>query len=129
MSHVTSSRYGVENRVTYHSDIFKQRLLKILYGPIMHAFLNRVGRIAVTSPNYLETSTDLARHRSRCQVIPLGLDEESYARPSVRTVSSWEERVGRDFAVHDRVDIIFRLNVNTYQNQETLQMNVLDILK
>ena len=39
------------------------------------------------------------------------------------------ERVGRDFSLNDRVDIVFRLHVNTYQNQETLQMNVQDISK
>lgn len=37
------------------------------------------------------------------------------------------ERVGRDFSLNDRVDIVFRLTVNTYHNQENLQLNVLDI--
>lgn len=83
--------------VTYHSDIYKQRLLKVLYGPVMHAFLNRVDRIVVTSRNYLETSTDLTRHRNRCQVIPIGLDEQSYGRPSPESLARWEGRVGRDF--------------------------------
>ena len=35
--------------VTYHSDIYKQKLLKILYAPLMHSFLHRVGRIVATS--------------------------------------------------------------------------------
>ncbi|MHB8788703.1 MAG: glycosyltransferase [Desulfobulbaceae bacterium] len=83
--------------VTYHSDIYKQRLLKILYGPIFHAFLNRVGPIVVTSPNYLESSTDLVPHRHQCQVIPIGLDEGSYALPSPATLVRWKEAVGRDF--------------------------------
>lgn len=91
--------YGRQQKslVTYHSDIFKQRLLKILYGPIFHAFLNRVGRIVVTSPNYLESSTDLVPHRNRCQVIPIGLDEGSYPLPSPATLVRWKEKVGRDF--------------------------------
>lgn len=83
--------------VTYHSDIYKQRLLKILYGPFLHAFLRRVDRIVATSPNYLETSTDLARHRDRCQVIPIGLDQASYPPPFPETLARWEQRVGRDF--------------------------------
>lgn len=83
--------------VTYHSDIYKQRLLKILYGPLLHAFLGKVGRIVATSPNYLATSADLAPHRDRCQVIPIGLDEGSYPPAAPETLARWEERVGRDF--------------------------------
>lgn len=83
--------------VTYHSDIYKQRLLKIFYGPILHAFLNRVGRIVATSPNYLASSVDLAPHRHRCQVIPIGLDEQSYALPSPAALARWNETVGCDF--------------------------------
>lgn len=91
--------YGRKTKslVTYHSDIYKQRLLKILYGPIMHAFLNRVDRIVATSENYLESSTDLASHRGRCRVIPIGLDEGSYARPAPATLARWQERLGRNF--------------------------------
>lgn len=83
--------------VTYHSDIYKQRLLKIFYGPILHAFLNRVDRIVATSPNYLESSVDLAPHRQRCRAIPIGLDEQSYALSSPATLARWKEKVGRDF--------------------------------
>jgi rhamnosyl/mannosyltransferase len=83
--------------VTYHSDIYKQRLLKIFYGPILHAFLRRTDRIVATSPNYLESSVDLAPHRHQCQVIPIGLDEQSYAPPSPATLARWNQRVGRDF--------------------------------
>jgi rhamnosyl/mannosyltransferase len=83
--------------VTYHSDIFKQRLLKVFYNPLLHAFLRRVDRIVVTSPNYLESSVDLAPHRHQCQVIPIGLDEQSYCRPSPESLARWSEKVGRDF--------------------------------
>lgn len=83
--------------VTYHSDIYKQRFLKVLYGPVMHRFLNRVDRIVVTSRNYLTTSSDLACHRSQCSVIPIGLDEKSYPVATSEELIAWEERVGRDF--------------------------------
>ena len=83
--------------VTYHSDIYKQKILKVLYNPLLHAFLNKVDAIAATSWNYLETSEDLRRYRNRCRVIPLGLDEKSYASPSQDTVDQWREKVGEDF--------------------------------
>ena len=91
--------YGKKTRsvVTYHSDIYKQRFLKVLYGPIMHAFLHRVGRIIVTSGNYLATSSDLASHRDQCTVIPIGLDELSYAPVAADSLAAWERRLGRGF--------------------------------
>lgn len=61
--------------VTYHSDIVRQKRLKTLYAPLMHAFLGRVDRIVATSPPYLETSPVLARYRDKTTVIPIGLDE------------------------------------------------------
>lgn len=94
--HLLSGRQK-KSVVTYHSDIFKQRLLKVFYGPLLHAFLRRVDRIVVTSPNYLESSVDLAPHRHQCQVIPIGLDEQSYCRPSPENLARWAAKVGRDF--------------------------------
>jgi single-stranded-DNA-specific exonuclease len=37
------------------------------------------------------------------------------------------ERAGRDFNLHDRVDIVFRLGRNYFQNTETLQLTILDL--
>ena len=83
--------------VTYHSDIYKQKLLKIPYAPLMHSFLHSVGRIVATSKNYLDTSSDLARHKDRCTVIPLGLDENNFDEPPPALVRSWQDMVGSDF--------------------------------
>lgn len=88
---------GAKSIVTYHSDIYKQRLLKIFYNPLMHAFLNRVDSIVVTSENYLATSSDLAHHREKCSVIPIGLDEQSYPAADTDTLAAWEKKVGRGF--------------------------------
>jgi single-stranded-DNA-specific exonuclease len=35
--------------------------------------------------------------------------------------------VGKDFNVGDRVDVVFRLGRNYFQNTETLQLTILDI--
>ena len=67
----------------------------------------------------------------------IGRQDQNHVRMLVETGRTkwpavfWNaaERVGSDFSLNDRVDIAFRLNVNSYQNQETLQMNVLDISK
>ena len=39
------------------------------------------------------------------------------------------ERVNRDFSKGDRVDLVFKLGVNTYHNQENLQLSILDIMR
>jgi rhamnosyl/mannosyltransferase len=66
--------------VTYHSDIVKQERLLKVFRPFMHRVLSRADRIICTSPNYLDTSVDLARHRDRCVVIPYGIDLGQWQR-------------------------------------------------
>ena len=41
-----------------------------------------VDKIVATSPNYLATSDVLQRFRDKVEVIPIGLDETSYAAPT-----------------------------------------------
>ncbi|GAB4373485.1 MAG: single-stranded-DNA-specific exonuclease RecJ [Spirochaetales bacterium] len=49
----------------------------------------------------------------------------TYAFPAVFWNSA--ERVGRDFSVNDTVSILYEVQKNTFQNQETLQLVILDI--
>jgi rhamnosyl/mannosyltransferase len=64
--------------VTYHSDIVRQKLLKLLYQPLMNHFLGKVDRIVATSPNYYATSEVLSRMGDKVEVIPIGVQRESY---------------------------------------------------
>jgi glycosyltransferase involved in cell wall biosynthesis len=57
--------------VTYHSDIFRQKILLQLYRPWVHKFLERTSAIIATSPNYISSSPFLSRYRERCHSIPL----------------------------------------------------------
>ncbi|MBT3274940.1 MAG: single-stranded-DNA-specific exonuclease RecJ, partial [Spirochaetales bacterium] len=67
----------------------------------------------------------------------MGKKEQSHVRMLIDTGSSkwpavfWNaaERVGRDFAKMDRVDIVFKLGINTFQNQDNLQLTILGISK
>ncbi|SPA32704.1 Glycosyl transferase, group 1 [Cupriavidus taiwanensis] len=82
--------------VTYHSDIVRQRLLMPVYAPLMHRFLGSMQAIVATSPNYLETSDVLRRHRARVHTIPIGLDASECEADPAR-VAMWRERVGEGF--------------------------------
>ncbi|WP_041642842.1 glycosyltransferase [Azoarcus olearius] len=66
--------------VTYHSDIVRQRLLGKLYRPLMMRTLRRAAAVVATSPAYALTSPVLqvAGIRDKVEVIPLGIDENSY---------------------------------------------------
>lgn len=83
--------------VSYHSDIIKQKHLLKLYTPLMHRFLRQMQAILVSSPNYLNTSPILAQHRDRAVVVPFGLDEASYPRPSSERLAYWRQRLPAKF--------------------------------
>lgn len=83
--------------VTYHSDIVRQKVLKFLYSPLQYAFLNSVDAIVATSPNYLESSTVLAKFREKSSAVPIGLEETMYPAPEADKVSELRERYGRFF--------------------------------
>ncbi|MGB8643704.1 MAG: glycosyltransferase [Anaerolineae bacterium] len=60
--------------LTYHSDIVRQKYLRVLYRPFMERVLARVDIILATSPNYISSSPVLSRWKSKCAVVPLGID-------------------------------------------------------
>jgi O-antigen biosynthesis rhamnosyltransferase len=72
--------------VTYHSDIVRQKLLNLLYKPLMHRFLRQMDRIVCTSPNYFATSETLSRYQQKVEVIPIGLERSAYPQNSQTTV-------------------------------------------
>ena len=66
--------------VLYQSDIVRQRITNMLYGPFLMRMLKKAHRIIVTSPNYLASSPLLRRFEEKCVVIPLGIDLQKFDR-------------------------------------------------
>jgi len=58
----------------YHSDIVRQKRLRRLYRPLLDAALRKAEAIVVGSRELLDHSTVLAPFRSKCVVIPFGID-------------------------------------------------------
>jgi glycosyltransferase involved in cell wall biosynthesis len=83
--------------VTYHSDIVRQQGLLWLYRPLMHRFLRRIDRIVATSPPYLASSQVLGKYREKTTVIPLGLDETSYAKTTPEALARMDNAYGRNY--------------------------------
>lgn len=92
-----ASRMNKPSVVTYHSDIVRQKTLLQFYKPLRNRFLANVSTIVATSPNYLETSDVLQRFRNKVEVIPIGLDETTYAAPTQEKLKYWSERIGPKF--------------------------------
>jgi glycosyltransferase involved in cell wall biosynthesis len=67
--------------ITYHSDVVRQRQILRFYRPLLRAVLARAHRIFPTSEAYLHRSPFLQEVAQRCQVIPLGIRLEPFARP------------------------------------------------
>ena len=59
---------------TYQGDPVRPRLAAPAYITLLRRFLSRCDHIGVSSPNLLASSKALVGERSRCQVIPLGID-------------------------------------------------------
>jgi len=83
--------------VTYHSDVIRQKLLLRVYSPLMHRFLQSVRTIVATSPQYLASSPVLQQYREKAEVIPLGVDRQSYPVPSAERLAYWRDRFGDRF--------------------------------
>lgn len=84
--------------VTYHSDVVRQKRLRVLYAPLMHAFLSSVDLIVATSPDYAKSSAVLRRYRAKTRIIPIGLNPVGLATPpSDASVTRWRIRLGERF--------------------------------
>ena len=83
--------------LTYHSDIVRQRVLAALYSPLMLRFLRSMDRIVCTSPNYFATSPVLQRFEDKVEILPIGLDPDSYPSPERAEVAAERARYGEGF--------------------------------
>lgn len=64
--------------ITYHSDIYRQKILKYFYTPLMSRTLSRANAIVCTSKNYMKSSRVLQRYESKVKCIPLAIDDFSF---------------------------------------------------
>jgi glycosyltransferase involved in cell wall biosynthesis len=59
--------------VHWHSDVVKQKFLKILFWPFEAWLLRKAKIIVVTSQRYLESSESLSQFVDKCVVVPIGI--------------------------------------------------------
>jgi glycosyltransferase involved in cell wall biosynthesis len=89
-----ASGHGGRLVVTHHSDIIRQRVLKLAYEPWLRQLMSRADAIISFSPNYIESSNILSRHRDKCYVIPHGIDARRFQTPDPQAVADINDRYG-----------------------------------
>jgi glycosyltransferase involved in cell wall biosynthesis len=77
--HMTA-KCSVPSVMTYHSDIVRQRLLGMMYRPLMMRTLRSMSAVVATSAAYARSSEVLSASgvRNLVRAIPLGIDHHSY---------------------------------------------------
>jgi glycosyltransferase involved in cell wall biosynthesis len=75
--------------LTYYCDIVRQRRLLALYRHPLRWLLRRVDSILVPTPSTLEENPFLRPHRSKCEVVPLGIRPDDLAEtPRTRELAA-----------------------------------------
>lgn len=83
--------------LTYHSDIVRQKFLKVFYTPIQNIFLKRMNVIVPTSESYQKSSNVLTHFSEKCKIIPLGVRESDYLPVNAERIATWKKNVGDNF--------------------------------
>jgi glycosyltransferase involved in cell wall biosynthesis len=89
---VMASGYKGKLITTWHSDVVRQRRLAQIFAPIQRRFLGKCSAIIASSPNYVESSPDLAGFRDRIRVIPFGINLDQFREVDVDAVKAIRDR-------------------------------------
>jgi len=84
--------------ITYHSDIVKQKKLKILYNPLKELFFSKVDKIICSSKNYLNSSKDLKKFHKKTTVIPFGIKKSDYYIDK-KKIEIYKKKYGSNFVI------------------------------
>jgi glycosyltransferase involved in cell wall biosynthesis len=91
MSHVASWAIpaSVPRVITWHADIVRQRLMRLLYRPVQNAALRHAKAIIAATPAHIKSSSELPKPhlQDKLHVVPFGFDLAHYAQPHALTQS------------------------------------------
>ncbi len=89
-------RYCKKNKIRfivwYHSDIVKQKLIRLFFEPQTKKILKRADRIICTSPIYKSTSKNLIKFNNKVKVIPSCINEKRLVLTQEKELVSQEIR-------------------------------------
>ncbi len=82
--------------LTYHSDIVRQKTLRVVYQPFLWRILRKADRIIATSGRYVDTSPYIGRFKTKCVIIPLGTDVDQLAKVDPQRVAALRQQLKKD---------------------------------
>lgn len=103
--------------ITYHSDIVRQKLISSSLGWLHNWVLDRADCIAVSNPNIAATSPVLVRFRSKCTVVPFGVDTNRF-RPGAGSEKG-TERIKKEYGRGKKI-VLFVGRLVYYKGTEHL---------
>lgn len=59
----------------HHSDVVRQKILKLFYGPFYNLFLQKIKKVFVPTKNHIDFSESVKRFESKCELVPFFIDE------------------------------------------------------
>jgi rhamnosyl/mannosyltransferase len=68
--------------ITYHSDVIRQKVLRLVQRPFEILVFDKARAIFCTSPKYAAGSAFLARFPEKVESLPFGIDPEPFVNPS-----------------------------------------------
>jgi rhamnosyl/mannosyltransferase len=83
---LAAARPDVPLVITHHSDIVRQRILKLALRPFEYFVYGKAATIQSTSPEYPSESSILRRYQDRVESLPLGVDLAAFTHPSPAAV-------------------------------------------
>jgi len=84
--------HGERVVLSYHADVVKQAGILRFYRPLLERLLGRVSKILVASPQVLEGSPLLQPFRSKCVLVPYGIDRSRFLAPRADDVRAIRAR-------------------------------------
>jgi rhamnosyl/mannosyltransferase len=81
--------------VTLHSDVVRQKFLRLLQRPFENWVYRRARRILATSPEYPQASSSLQRFQDRVEVVPFGIDLAAFVQPEPAALQYAQELRGK----------------------------------
>jgi len=85
---------------TWHHDLVRHKLFNLVTHPLVDRFLDRVDSIIVTAPALIDSTPMLRRHRHKCEVIPLGIDDNRFSIIDHNSVLEIREKYGAPLVLY-----------------------------
>jgi rhamnosyl/mannosyltransferase len=83
---LAAARPNVPLVITHHSDIIRQKILKLALRPFEYFVYGKAAVIQSTSPEYPSESSLLRRYQDRVESLPLGVDLDAFTHPTPAAV-------------------------------------------